>query len=77
MKSLPVSVLLDGTSVKTCGTLTSRSSPELYGQTHVFDCENVRGNAVKLFIAADSTIFMTVAEIVIYRAGDNFCGYII
>ena len=72
MVALVVSVLLDGTAAKTCGTSTGRSSPELYGQSYVLDCENTHGNAVKLFYPADTVYFMTVSEVVLYRAGIDF-----
>ena len=67
--SATISVLLDGTSVKTCGTISARYGLEMHDQTYVFSCDDTRANAVKVSIGAANSKFLTVSEILVYRTG--------
>ena len=65
-------MLLDGTSVKTCGTISARYGLEMHDQTYVFSCDDTWANAVKVSIAGGSNSkFLTVSEILVYRTGDD------
>ena len=66
-----ISVLLDGTETKLCGTLSQRSGVELRDQTYVFSCGVARANAVKIKVG-NSDKFLTIAEVVIFRTGNPY-----